>query len=219
MTDDPIAAVRGRMEQFLEAVEACVGALPALVGSYRRGEATFHERVTALERRESDCNEAARELRSALADSLAAESFFHPTGDLVSLVTAVDAVANRAERVATELSAVEPPLEGRPGEALARMADLAVEAFDALAEAVVAYFETLESGIDAGADPGPTLERVRRLESDCDDHRQDAVRAAFGAEPTADALSMRVVLHEMDAVVDGMETAADTLDVVSRTPI
>ena len=75
MTDDPIAAVRGRMEQFLEAVEACVGALPALVGSYRRGEATFHERVTALERRESDCNEAARELRSALADSLAAESF------------------------------------------------------------------------------------------------------------------------------------------------
>ena len=152
MTDDPIAAVRGRMEQFLESVEACVGVLPALVGSYRRGEAAFHERVAALERRESDCNEAARELRSALADSLAAESFFHPTGDLVSLVTAVDAVANRAERVATELSAVEPPLEGRPGEALARMADLAVEAFDALAEAVVAYFETLES---LGVNPKP----------------------------------------------------------------
>ena len=216
MTDDPIAAVRGRMEQFLEAVEACVGALPALVGSYRRGEATFHERVTALERRESDCNEAARELRSALADSLAGESFFHPTGDLVSLVTAVDAVANRTERVATELSAVEPPLEGRAGESLERMVDIAVEAFDALAEAIAAYLETL-SGTDA--DPAPALERVRRLESDCDDHRRDAVQAAFEAEPTAGALSIRIVLHETDAVVDGMETAADTLDVVRRTPV
>ena len=217
MTDDEIAAVRGRMELLLEEVGACVGSLPALVGSYRRDEAAFHERVTALERRESNCNEAARGLRSALADSLAAESFFHPTSGLVSLVTAVDAVANRAERVAMELSAVEPPLEGRPGEALERMADLAVEAFDALAEAVVAYLETLESGADA--DPAPALERVRRLESDCDDHRRDAVRAAFEAEPTADALSIRIVLHETDAVADGIETAADTLDVVRRTPI
>ena len=166
------------MELLLGEVGACVGSLPSLVGSYRRDEAAFHERVTALERRESDCNEAARGLRSALADSLAAESFFHPTGGLVSLVTAVDAVANRAERVATELSAVEPPLEGRPGEA---------------------------------------LERVRRLESDCDDHRRDAVRAAFNAEPTADALSIRIVLHETDAVADSIETAADTLDVVRRT--
>ena len=45
VTDDAIAAVRGRTELFLEAVEACVGALPALVGSYRRGETAFHERV------------------------------------------------------------------------------------------------------------------------------------------------------------------------------
>ena len=45
MTDDAIAAVRGRMEQFLEAVEACVEALPALVGYYRRGEAASRERV------------------------------------------------------------------------------------------------------------------------------------------------------------------------------
>ena len=216
MADDKIAAVRGRMELLLEEVGACVGSLPALVGNYRRDEAAFHERVTAIERRESNCNEAARGLRSALADSLAAESFFHPTSGLVSLVTAVDAVANRAERVATELSAVEPPLEGRPGEALERMTDIAVEAFDALAEAIAAYLETL-SGTDA--DPAPALERVRRLESDCDDHRRDAVRAAFEAEPTADALSIRVVLHETDAVVDGMETAADTLDVVRRTPI
>ena len=119
MTDDEIAAIRSRMELLLEEVGACVGSLPALVGSYRRDEAAFHERVTAIERRESNCNEAARGLRSALA----AESFFHPTGGLVSLVTAVDAVANRAERVATELSAVEPPLEGRPGEALEWMAD------------------------------------------------------------------------------------------------
>ena len=158
MTDDEIAAVRGRMELLLEEVGGCVGSLPGLVGSYRRDEAAFHERVTALERRESNCNEAARGLRSALADSLAAESFFHPTGGLVSLVTAVDAVANRAERVATELSAVELPLEGRPGEALERMADLAVEAFDALAEAVVAYLKTLESGADA--DPAPALKRM-----------------------------------------------------------
>ena len=97
------------------------------------------------------------------------------------------------------------------------MADLAVEAFDALAEAVVAYLETLESGADT--DPAPALERVRRLESDCDDHRRDAVRAAFDTEPTADALSIRIVLHETDAVADGIETAADALDVVRRTPI
>ena len=92
MADKEIAAVRGRMELLLGEVGACVGSLPALVDSYCRDEAAFHERVTALERRESNCNEAARGLRSALADSLAAESFFHPTSGLVSLVTAVDAV-------------------------------------------------------------------------------------------------------------------------------
>ena len=35
----------------------------------------------------------------------------------------------------------------------------------------------------------------------------------------AGALSIWIVLHETDAVADGIETAADTLDVVRRTPI
>ena len=137
-TDDEIAAVRGRMELLLEEVGGCVGSLPALVGSYRRDEAAFHERVTALERRESNCNEAARGLRSALADSLAAESFFHPTGGLVSLVTAVDAVP------------------------------------------------TGPSGSPRSFRPS--------------NHRW---RAAFDAEPTADALSVRVVLPTRPDVPSG----------------
>lgn len=215
MTDeDVMAVIRGRMELLLAEVRDCVERLPGIVDSYDRDPAAFDERVAELRAGESDCNEAARSLRAAVAESYAAEAFFHPTGDLISLVSAIDAVANRAERVATELSAIEPPLDEYLREQLVRMAELAIGAFEALSDAVSSYVASLAIGSDANT--AAAIEQVRSLESDCDDHRQDALRTAFRETTTAEALSVRVVLEDMDAVVDGIETAADALDVTAR---
>ena len=215
MTDeDVMAVIRGRMELLLAEVRGCVEVLPEIIDSYHRDAATFDERIADLRAGESDCNEAARSLRAAVADSYAAEAFFHPTGDLISLVSAVDAVANRAERVATELAAVEPPLGEFLRDELARMAELAILAFDALSDAISSYVASLAIGGDATI--AASIERVRSLESECDDHRRDALRTAFQETTTSEALAIRVVLQGIDAVVNGMETAADALDVTAR---
>jgi len=42
---------------------------------------------------------------------------------------------------------------------------------------------------------------------------------AFADGPSVNALTLRGVIHELDAVVDEMETAADGLDVMRATRI
>jgi uncharacterized protein Yka (UPF0111/DUF47 family) len=211
-----VAVVQGRTELFLAEVRECVESLPSIVDSYRTDPAVFSERVAGLAAQESVCNEAARELRVAVGESAAADAFFYPAGQFLSLVAALDGVANRAERVATELATIEPALSARCREALRRMAETAIRAFDALAAATTAYVEALATGgdTDAGVD---SIERVRELESECDDTRRAALRMAFDDAPTAEALALRAVLHEADAVVDGMETVADSLDAMRAT--
>lgn len=213
---EAVEVIQGRTGLFLAEVRECVGALPGIVDSYAADPGAFSDRVKRLQAQESACNEAARELRVVVGESAAAEAFFYPAGEFLSLVAAIDGVANRAERVATELATIEPSLSARCREALRRMAETAVGAFDALSAATTAYVEALANGgdTDAGAD---SIERVRELESECDDVRQAALRMAFDDAPTAEALAVRAVVHEADAVVDGMETAADSLDAMRAT--
>lgn len=206
-----VEVVHGRTERFLAEVRECIELLSEAVESYAVDEAAFADAIAALESRESACNEAARDLRVAVRGSVSADDAPSPARDFRSLVVAIDGVANRAERVGTELAAIEPALTDRCHESLRGMAETARRAFEALSDATMAYLGALAAGGDA--DPVvEAIERVRKLETECDDLRQAALRMAFDDLATGEALAVRAVAHEMDAVVDAMETAADSMD-------
>jgi len=213
------AVVRARTESLVRDVGRCVELLPQLVESYGTDD-RFESTVAAIRTRESDCNDSARALRLRVGESVPAEptGLYLMAGDLVSFVTAIEAVATRAETVATELAATSPSLSADCRAAAAEMAELAVAAYEALSSATLAYVDSLVEGDDADGVVGQ-IATVRRLESDCDGHRQAALRMAFADGPSVNALTLRGVIHELDAVVDEMETAADGLDVMRATRI
>jgi uncharacterized protein Yka (UPF0111/DUF47 family) len=206
-----VEVIQGRTERVLAEVGECIELLSEVVESYAVDEASFVDAVAALGSRESACNEAARDLRVAVRSSVSADAAPSPARDFRSLVVVIDGVANRAERVGTELAAIEPALTDRCHESLRGMAETASRAFEALSDATMAYLGALADG--ENADPVvEAIERVRKLETECDDLRQATLRMAFEDLATAEALAVRAVAHEMDAVVDAMETAADSMD-------
>lgn len=212
--------VRERTESLLTGVGRCVELLPDLLEDYGRAPEAFDDDVLTLRERESACNATARGLRLAVGQSMTAEptGLYLMAGDLVSLYTLVESVANRAETVGTELTAIRPALSEDCRTALLGLAERAIEAFEALAAATRAYVEALVVNGDPNGVVEP-VERVRSIESDCDEYRQAALRIAFEDGPTLDSLALRAVIYHLDGVVNGIETAVDRLDVMRATRI
>lgn len=210
--------VRERTESLLTDVGRCVELLSGLLEDYGRSPEAFDDDVLTLREQESACNATARGLRLSVGQSMTAEptGLYLMAGDLVSLYTLVEAVANRAERVGTELAAIRPAVSEDCLTALLGLAERAIEAFEALAAATRAYVESLVVNGDPNEVVEP-VERVRSIESDCDEYRQAALRIAFEDGPTLDALGIRAVVYDLDGVVNGIETAADRLDVMRAT--
>ncbi|MFQ3319772.1 MAG: hypothetical protein ACI8UR_002024 [Natronomonas sp.] len=208
--------VRGRTETLVTEVGRCVESLLTLIENYRDDEA-LTSTVNSIRERESACNATARELRVVLGRAVATDSEAYRTvGGLVSFVTSVEAVSNRAEAVAYELATMRPSLSDTCRIALVRMAELAISAFEALDAATTAFLDALMQGTDTGEIVEP-IEAVRTLESECDDYRQTALEATFTDGLSVNALALRAVIHDVDAVVDSAEAAADRLDVIRAT--
>jgi len=214
------AVVRERTDSLLTEVGQCVELLPKLLDEYGRARESFDCTVSTLRERESVCNDTARELRLAVGQSVTPEStgLYLMAGDLVSLYTLIEAVANRAETVGTELAAIRPALPENCRGALVGLAERAIVAIEALSAAAKAYVDVLVADGDPSAVVDP-VGRVRSIESDCDEYRQAALRIAFEDGPSLDALALRTVVYNLDGVVNGIETAADRLDVMRVTRI
>jgi hypothetical protein len=212
------AVVRKRTDSLLGDVGQCVELLPELLDEYGRAPEAFDDTVSTLRERESVCNATARELRLSVGQSVtpASTGLYLMAGDLVSLYTLIEAIANRAETVGTELAAIRPTLPESCRGALVGLAERAIVAIEALSAATRAYVDVLVANGDPSAVVEP-IERVRSIESDCDEYRQAALRVAFEDGPSLDALALRTVVYNLDGVVNGIETAADRLDVMRAT--
>jgi uncharacterized protein Yka (UPF0111/DUF47 family) len=212
--------VREQTELLLAEIGQCIELLPKLIDIYGRDHARFTKVVGELRERESACNATARDLRLSVGRSVTFEStgLYLMAGDLLSLYTLVETVGNRAETVGTELAAIQPALPDDCRASLLRLAERAITAFEALSSATMTYLVSLLKEDDS-ADAIDSIERVRSIESGCDELRQATLRMAFEDGPTLDSLALRAVVYDLDSVVNGIETAADRLDVMRSTRI
>jgi uncharacterized protein Yka (UPF0111/DUF47 family) len=119
-----------------------------------------------------------------------------------------------AERIAEELVATTPPRDGDPLRHLREMADRAVTAMAALAEAVTTFVRLLcrRSESESIADEIAT---VREIESACDGIRNDVIAAAFDDQAIDRPLLYRAFALRFDRLVDVMEDVTDRSVIVS----
>jgi uncharacterized protein Yka (UPF0111/DUF47 family) len=201
--------VADRTATYLTAVADCLVALPQALAVY--GDARFADAAAELGRRESVCDDHRRRLCGAVGRARPEFSALYLRGaELTELFTMVDAVPDAAETFVRDLDAMSPTLAEPTVDRLADIAALACEATALLTEAIEAYVRALVTDDDAPA-IADAVDRIRDLESQCDQYRDELVARAFERRSTADALVVRELVRSLDAVPDAIEDAADQL--------
>jgi len=123
-------------------------------------------------------------------------------GDGYALATALDDVLDHTEQTAAllYLYGVEAPMEQ------------AVEMADVLVGADEQIVKALER-LGAGAEPGPCLVEIHRLENEGDRLLRDGVASLFegGADPMV-VIRWKDIFESLEAAVDACETVAHTIE-------
>ena len=123
-------------------------------------------------------------------------------GDGYALATALDDVLDHTEQTAAllHLYGVEAPMEQ------------AVELADVLVGADEQIVKALER-LCAGAEPGPHLVEIHRLENEGDRLLRDGVASLFagGADPMV-VIRWKDIFESLEAAVDACETVAHVLE-------
>jgi uncharacterized protein Yka (UPF0111/DUF47 family) len=123
-------------------------------------------------------------------------------GDGYSLATALDDIVDHTEQTAAllHLYGVEAPMEQ------------AVELADVLVGADEQIVKALER-LGAGAEPGPHLVEIHRLENEGDRLLRDGVASLFagGADPMV-VIRWKDIFESLEAAVDACETVAHVIE-------
>ena len=206
---------------YLDQIEECVLALPDLLSEYE-ADGAYRKTATRIGDIEGTCDLTQRRIGAQIAAADAQDlgirlSRLHlNTGPTIELVQLLDEIPNTAERFADELVAIRPSLAPRTAEQLQSMAACAVEAMAALRNVVRAYVRLLVNQTQSD-DLRQEITQVRRLESTCDDLRNDLVTAAFGDAAAEDPMLDREFALMLDTLADTMEDVTDRIILVSST--
>jgi len=213
--------LRERTGTYLDQIDATVQLLPALLAAYRDDDG-YRRVADRIGEQESACDRIQRQIGADVANADVTDlairlNRLHLTsGATIQLYGLLDEIPNHAERFADELLAMRPPRSRRAFEAMTTMVALAVEAMVALRKVVESYVEMVTNG-DGQSDPRSPIERIRHLESECDDTRNEVIAIAFGhVEPPA-RLVFRELAVLLDALVDAMEDVTDRVVLIAGT--
>lgn len=204
------AVVTDETTAYLDAVTDCLVLLPEALAAYGDTQA-FADASAALGQQESTCDDHRQRLCGAIGRARPAfTDLYLRAAELSELFRMVDAVANAAEAFIRDLGAMSPSLADTTRRRLEDIAALACQATTLLTDAVESYVRAL-----AANEPTPPIteavERIRGLESQCDQYRETIVARAFERDTTANALAVRELAQSLDAIPDAVEDAADQL--------
>ncbi|MFB6136845.1 MAG: DUF47 domain-containing protein [Halobacteriaceae archaeon] len=200
---------------YLAEVEACVGELPGLCSAYAE-DGAYRAAADRVAERESACDRANRQIGGLVANASAREVGIRLTrvhlnaGETIELYQRLDAVANAAERFASDLVATSPPRSAACLVTLRALADRAAETVQMLVHVVDEFVRALVDA-DRTASLATEVAAVRTAESECDRLRDAVVATAFDDGPTPAALCYRDLAAGLDETVDAMEDVTDQL--------
>lgn len=195
---------------YLDAVEDCLVLLPQTLSAAADGR-PLTDASDALVEQESVCDQHRRRLCGAIGRSRPNYTdVYLRAADLAELFSMVDAIPDAAERFVRDFEAMSPSLSESTLTTLQDVAVLTLSGVKLLTDAIETYVESL---LTDGPNPpvGDAVDRISKLESQCDQYRNDVLSQAFEAHSTADALVVRALLQSLDAVPNAVEDAADHL--------
>jgi len=210
---------RSHTETYLDTIVECIHLLPRLFEEYAHGN---DYRATAQEIRalESDCDESKRRISSLLSNATVEQIGLRNTRihlnspEILELYQQLDEVANVAEEIAEELVTIRPPrIEPHFG-AFLELAWRATTAVTVL-EAVVTTITRLLCSHDRSETLADEIRTIRRIESECDELRNDLIEGAFRDDAVDRPLLYREFARHFDRLVDTMEDVTDQVVLIS----
>jgi len=203
---------------YLDRLSTCSSYLPELLEEYESGGET-DEVVEKIEETESECDEIRRSITALIANADAQDIGLLSTrikfnqSALLTFYKELDIIANHTERIAQELTMIQPEAAVESYDHLREMATVIVEMTAELGTVVEQFIRSL-SQPNASATLTDGIDRIRDLESQCDSIRNDAIRSAFET-----GIEQPLVYREFAVLIDELantiEDLTDQITVIS----
>ena len=205
-------------ETYLDRLGDCISLLPELFDQYRNDE-DYHETFEEIQAIESECDRLNRDINGTITNAGAEDigllnSRVHfNTSSLISFYGQLDVIANLTERIAQELLMIEPAHDNACFERMSEMAESAAAGMPPLVDVVVRFIHSL-STTDESDTLTEEINAVRRMESECDDLRNEIITTAFDGD-VDDPLLYREFAILLDKLANTMEDVTDQVIVIA----
>lgn len=203
---------------YLDQLTLCSTYLPDLLDAYASDSETT-EVVETIERTESECDDIRRSITALIANAdsqdiglLSTRIKFNQSA-LLKLYKDLDIIANHTERIAQELTMIQPSPKVDSYDQLREMAAVIVEMTDELSGVVVRFIRSL-ARTNASETLIDGIERIRDFESQCDTIRNDVIKSAFEND-VQDPLVYREFAVLLDELANTIEDLTDQITVIS----
>jgi predicted phosphate transport protein (TIGR00153 family) len=201
-----ITLIFSHIDKSAECVQATIDSVKVNIADRHTDSTEAIQRVNSLE---SEADTLLREIRDMLYSGA-----YLPTirGDIYRLMTAIDNVSNKAEDCFDLFHYQSPEIPNEFAADINTILDLTLECFSALQKGLKAFFG-----------PKDKLEKVRKhcirvseFESRIDDLERELTARIFKTTlDKGEKLHLQISLHQIAAISDATEDAADQLQWVS----
>jgi uncharacterized protein Yka (UPF0111/DUF47 family) len=206
-------------EAYLDRIDDCVRLLPTALEAYAV-DGSCRETADRIAELESECDDRVRELTGSITNAgpddiglLNTRINFNESA-LLDFYKTLDVVANHTERIVQEVVMMRPPADVDPFRDMREMADRIVEMTATLADVVTDFVRGLARS-DAERTLTAGIERIRELESECDELRNEAIATAFAAADIDQPLVYRELAILLDELANTIEDLTDRIVVIA----
>jgi len=210
--------LESQTESYLGRLDDCVSLLPSALDAYEE-TGSCQDLAAEIAEIESDCDSRVRALTGAITNAGADDIGLLNTrinfnqSALIELYNQLDVVANHTERIVNELGMMRPAAAVEPFACMRSMAAHIVDMVDTLVDVTSEFVRGLTRS-DLTRELTAGIERIRELESECDDLRDEAIATAFADDTIDSPLVYRALAILFDELANTIEDLTDQLIVI-----
>ncbi len=200
-------AVKELIREYCDLIKDTVGQFARMLDAYIDWDSEFKERSKKVHKLESRADEIQREIAKALCEGAFLPAYRE---DYVALLETLDRVANKAEAVGDTLSCVRPDIPEEIRKEFVRIAELTVEAYEPVPDAVMAV-------LGGEGDVEELDAFVGKREAEVDAIQFETMHKLFRELEIdrADAMLVKMLLDQACSVSDRIENVADRLTLIA----
>jgi len=210
--------LESQTETYLDQLTLCSTYLPELLEEYATGRET-EQVVGKIEATESECDDIRRSITALISNAASQDIGLLSTrikinqSALLNFYKDLDIIANHTERIAQELTMIQPSPTVDSYDHLREMAAVIVEMTAELSDIVARFIRSL-ARTNASETLTDGIERVREFESQCDTIRNTVIKSAFQND-VEDPLVYREFAVLLDELANTIEDLTDQITVIT----